>query len=553
MKKRLVAFLALASVLAPTAVGFAGCGKKVADNADTLEIFISDFGYGTEWLDDLIVEFKKQDWVQTKYPNVDIPKPSSNSERTFPADKMITNGKTNTFDLLFACDSASAYYGRKDSSGNAFFEDLTSVYNADIPGEDVSFASKMDDGILSNMLHTNKDNEKAYYSVPWVNGYMGLLYNKDLTEKHLGKDYELPKTTIQLEKMAKDLKDKKVTPFISSTKSGYWNQVSYTWWVQYEGTEAYEDYWLGVDKYDEMTSENFKQLGRLRSLETLESLIHKDKGYNHEDVNTLEFTAAQSKYILGEAVMMPNGDWFENEMRANYKEDKNRYDIRFMQMPVLSAIVENTGLYTHDKAYNTLTDAEKAAYDEKLSAIISVIDKNGTLTDAQAAVAELTQADFDKIKEARRIVYGVEDHVAYVPSYATAKDLAKDFLLFMGSDVACETFMKSTNGASTAFKYNVEEKSPTLYQSFSNLQKERAKIAQNGITPFSASTSRLCYLGGLTYYTISSALESFFTSQNEKDRKSAQYIYNNDIEYYINKNNGEYWNELLTRAGIKQN
>ncbi|MBQ4269043.1 MAG: hypothetical protein IJB97_05270, partial [Clostridia bacterium] len=405
--KKAVAFLALASVLSTAAFGFVGCGEKVANDENTLEIFVSNFGYGTEWLNDMITEFKKQDWVKEKYPNLNIPKPSKNSDRTFPADRMITNGKTNTYDLLFACDSAIAYYDRKDSSGKPFFEDLTEVYNAKIPGEDLTVAQKMDETILSNMLHTGKDGEQGYYAMPWVNGYMGLLYNQTLVNKHLGEGYQLPKTTMQLEKMAADLKAKKVTPFLSSaSKAGYWNQVCFTWWVQYEGTEAYEDYWLGVDKYDETTSDNFKQLGRLRSLQTLESLIHADKGYNHEDVNTLEFTAAQSKYILGEAVMMPNGDWFENEMRANYAEDKNHYDIRFMTMPVISSIVENMQLYTHgDKAYTDLTDAEKAAYDEKLSAIVAVVDANGTLADAQGAVPELTQKDFDKVNEARRIVY----------------------------------------------------------------------------------------------------------------------------------------------------
>ena len=162
----------------------------------------------------------------------------------------------------------------------------------------------------------------------------------------------------------------------------------------------------------------------------------------------------------------------------------------------------------------------------------------------------MTEGDFNKVNVARKVVYGVENHEAYIPSYATGKEIAKDFLVFMASDVACKSFMKSTNGASTAFEYDVETKAPELYASFSTLQKERAEIAKNGIAPFSATTSRLCYLGGLTYYTISNTLESYFTAQNANDRKSAQFIYDNDIEYYT-KNNGQYWGELLSRAGIQ--
>ena len=554
MKKKLMAFLALISVVSSAVVGFAGCKPKVQDDENTLEIFISKFGYGTEWLDEVIKEFKNTAWVQEKYPSLNIPKPASNSERTFPADRMITDGSTNTYDLLFACDSAAAYYDRVNAAtGESYFEDLSGVYATTIPGESVTVSEKMDANIYANLAHTNKDGTTAYYSMPWVNGYMGLLYNQSLVDTHLGASYVLPRTTIELEGMAKTLKDKNVTPFLSSTKSGYWNQVCFTWWVQYEGTERYADYWLGVNEYDEMSSENFAQLGRLRSLQTLESLIGRSDGkdYNHADVNTLEFTAAQSKYLLGEAVMMPNGDWFENEMRANYEEDENHYDIRFMQMPVISAIVETLSFYNSDKAYDALSAAEKATYDDMLAKIVSVVDADGSLEDAQALVSGLTKADFDKVSTARNVVYSVENHDAYIPSYATGKEIAKDFLIFMASDKAIETFMRSTNGASTAFTFDVETKAPDLYASFSNLQKGRAKIAAKGIVPFAPTTSRLVYLGGLNNYTIASSLESFFTAQNAADRKTAEYIYQNDIEYYVNKNNGEYWKELLSRAGIQ--
>lgn len=559
MNKKIMAFVATMSVLSSALAGFTACGpEKIPNDENTLEIFISNFGYGTAWLDDMITEFKKQDWVKAKYgDNLNIPTPRSNTDREYPANRIKTDGTTNTVDLFFAVDSAGAYYDLIDSKTNTgFFEDLSDLYETKVPDNEddslnVTFAEKMNDTILSTMVHTKKsDAQTTYYAVPWVNGYMGLLYNQTLVTRHLGSNYELPKTTIGLENMAKDLKGK-ATPFISSAESSYWNQVCLTWWIQYEGTEKYEDFWLGVDEYDQITTENFAQLGRLRALETLESLVGYGKGYNHADVNTLEFTAAQSKYILGEAVMMPNGDWFENEMRSNYEEDENKYDIKYMMTPVVSALVENLpSVYTDSVAYNELDQTAKDAYDEKLVAIIEVVDANGTLADAQVAVPTLTQADFDHVKEARKIIFGVSDHDAYIPSYATAKGLAKDFLLFMATDVACETFMRSTNGVSTAFEYDVKTKNPQLYNSFSNLQKEKDIIVQNGITPYASTTSKLVYLGGLKSFVISGTLEPLFTSQNAVDRMSAQQIYENDINYYA-KNNGEYWTDLLERAGIQ--
>ena len=228
MKKKFLALLALMSVVSSSLVGLAGCKPKVQDDENTLEIFISKFGYGTEWLDEVITEFKNTAWVQEKYPSLNIPKPVSNSERTFPADRMITDGATNTFDLLFACDSAAAYYDRVDAkTGESYFEDLTGLYGTTIPGEELTVAQKMDDRILANYTHTTKNNTQTYYAVPWVNGYMGLLYNQTLVTNKLGASYEIPKTTIQLEKMASDLKATGTTPFLSSSKSGYWNQVCF--------------------------------------------------------------------------------------------------------------------------------------------------------------------------------------------------------------------------------------------------------------------------------------------------------------------------------------
>ena len=131
-----------------------------------------------------------------------------------------------------------------------------------------------------------------------------------------------------------------------------------------------------------------------------------------------------------------------------------------------------------------------------------------------------------------------------------AKELAKDFLRFMATDIACESFMESTNGASTTFKYDVKTKNPTLYEGFSSLQKERADMAINGLTSTSMTTSRLVYWGGLTSFVQTSLLETYFTSQNAADRKTANEIYQYEIDYFT-KNNNEKWNELLTRSGVQ--
>ena len=471
-KKIMASVLALG--LATSGVlSFAGCGGKVANDENTLEIFISDFGYGTAWLDDVVGNFKNQEWVKQKYPDLNIPAIKKNSEKSYPADS-ITSG-TTTIDLFFSTMTAAASYEKTDAAGQCYFEDITDVYESQVPEEDITVQNKMLPSIFASKKYETKAGEQKYYAVPWVNGYMGLLYNNTLMKEYLGESYVLPRTTNELVKMAKDIKDKGKVPFISAAKVDYWLYVFQTWWMQYEGVSEYENYWNGVNKYGEYTTNIYSQQGRLEALKVLESLISRSNGYNHADVTTQEFTAAQSKMILGEAVMMPNGDWFETEMRSNYSEDKNHYDIKFMKTPIVSAIVEKMDLYTHGKTkYTDLTESERTAYDQKLQEIIVAVDKGTT-----DSLLNVSAADIQKITEARKAIIGISSHDAMIPSYATAKGVAKDFLRFLATDIACESFMRETNGASTVFNYDVKVKNPTLYNSFSNLQKERAEMVFN--------------------------------------------------------------------------
>ena len=554
MKKKIGKMISCVMALgmaSATVLSTAGCfGEKIANDENTLEIFISKFGYGTEWLDDTIEEFKKQDWVQAKYPNLSIPTPSSNSERTYPGDAIVSGANANTVDLFFTCMSFASYYDNTDSSGKPIFADLTDVYEDTVPGEDIKVANKMLPSYLASKQHVAKDGSTKYYSMPWVNGYMGLLYNATKTTEYLGADYTLPRTSIELGEMANAIKAQSKVPFISASKVSYWTQVFQTWWMQYEGVTSYDNYWKGVDKYGEYNVNIFSQTGRLRALETLEGLIGRTTGNNHPDVTTLEFTPAQSKFLLGEAVMMPNGDWFENEMRSNYEEDQNHYEIKFMQMPIISAISEKLSYYNESVAWSELSADKQAAYDDVLSAIVAYIDGDVSEQPTEVNGYTVSTNDVAIVREARKCMIGIDSHDAIIPEYATAKELAKDFLRFMATDVACESFMRSTNGASTAFNYDAKVKNPDLYASFSSLQKERAVMALNGLTSSSMGTSKLVYWGGLTSFVQTSLLETYFTSQNAADRKTAKEIYDYEIKYYTDKNN-ENWNALLTRAGVQ--
>ena len=84
MRKKIMKVLAVAmatmSVMPMVACG----GSGMLGGAETLQIFVSDFGYGVEWAYALVESFKAEPWVQEKYPRLAIPSPTISTIRTKP-------------------------------------------------------------------------------------------------------------------------------------------------------------------------------------------------------------------------------------------------------------------------------------------------------------------------------------------------------------------------------------------------------------------------------------------------------------------------------------
>lgn len=551
--KRIVSIFILMAFLLSIA-SMTGCANTVSNDSQTLEIYIGNFGYGYSWLDDEIDLFKEQSWVKEKYPELNIPTPQHNSENNFAGQRIIT-GESNTIDLFFTTGSAASYFSRTDSSGNSYFEDLRSLYfDREIPGEKgKTIASKLKPEILDMQEIQNLDKTKSYYGLPWVDGYMGLLYNKTLLKQYLGENYVLPRTTNELLALAEDLSEKKtqtgksVVPFISASRASYWTQIFVTWWAQYEGTDSYDNYWNGLSDLGEYDGSIFAQDGRLEALEVVESLIGRQHGFMHSDVSNLSFTAAQSKFLLGEGIMMANGDWFENEMRETQTENPYNYEITYMRMPVISSIIKQCKSVKDDKA---------------LAFVVNQIDQNVAYENAKVAYAanwnkftdasnkELAEGDYNRISSARKLMYKIDGHEAYIPAYATAKELAKDFLLFLATDTAIESFIDTTNGCGSPYLYDLATKNPEMYDSLPSIHKDRMKIATEGVRIPSVNSYALSYLGGLQILARTTNLEIVFTAQNSDDRKTPQRVWQDDIDYYT-ANQYANWNSLLMRAGLK--
>lgn len=539
MKKKTVGKFLTATLSCVLALfGFAGCKvKAVPDTVDTLEIYIQELGYGTQWLNDEIELFKRQDWVKEKYPKLNIPEPTHNAQYGYGVSQIEAGAKANTADLIFT----SAEYGlqnKTDAQGKMYIADLNDIFNEKVPGEDILYKDKM----FPEYEQTSKYGDK-YWSTLWSCQYQGFLYNAGTFAK-LG--LSTPNTTDELIELCKSVKSQKYTSELQKNKqldytvmfstrrseAMYWQYMAFPiWWAQYEGLKNYENFFKGIDVISgtQDSKDVLKQQGRLESMQVIKTVLH---DYGFPDAGSIDFTEAQNRFLVGDGLIMANGDWLYEEMRTAVNGFKDRgieCDIRFMKNPVISSIID-------------VLPKKTVADDVELSALIKAIDAGSTALEGDGY--SVAREDFDRVKSARNYVATDYLQQAFVPSYAKAKDLAKDFLRFLATDVALNRYMKSTNGATLPFTYDVQSADPALYESFDGIQKYRDEIfrANPEFLPSTRSEEYpLSYLGGLRSVPYGAMDSEFLGALTAKE------FFDKQVTYYA----GSQWDTVLRNAGKK--
>ena len=538
MKKRIT--LAIATILCALNVCAIGaCNKNTDDDENTLEIFTVFAGYGYDWLEEEVKAFKNATWVKEKYPNLNVELKNSVSA-TLAVDKIAAGGKANTADLLFSTQPEGSQYNKKNENGDYYFEDLTSLYNSAIPGDDYydgsegkRYIDKLNQTLLEEYEITLLDEKEVKFAVPWINGSSGIFINETYAKELLGEDFEVPRTTTEWKLMCETLKAKEVPAFCCAISAGYDGGLFTTWWAQYAGIESYENYMNGVDNYGNYTSDIAKAEGRLEALQMIKEFFWRDNGYYYDATFNAEYTEAQRQFLTRKAVMMPNGDWLECEMKTagTITDDK----IYIMKTPVTSDVLKKCTSITTD---------------EELSFVVKCIDeeKNYESTKAEYHTKfekELVSADYTRIYKARLLVNRLGSHNAFIPSYAKAKDIAKDFLLFLATDEGIEILMEET-GSISPFNYDIKEKNPALYEALSTTQKTRIGHLKTATMIRPATSYPLCYLGALYPLVIHKNVISEYSKQEKSQRMLPEQIYKNNCDDIKAK-----FESMLRNAGLK--
>ena len=529
---------------------FAGCGNRV-DSSDpqTLEVYLYNAGYGEDWCQDLLDAFAAEAWVQEKYPDLTIAfEPDETSSRA--QELLAASERANKYDLVMGTGLESLL------GPDAQALDLTEVvYESQVPGEDILFKDKLLPSYLESAAYKGRagsEEEPAYYQVNWASGMTGIIYNEtklnalktDVLKNVLPND--VPNTTDELLAVLRAVKDAngansaytETSSFATYGASSYAHYLYYIWWAQYETSDEYINFYNGIDSATESRSPAiFLQDGLLEALTVLEQIYYRTNGYVWINPNTGReaYRETQNRVQLGNALFMANGDWADNELatlREGLIEQNGSADtVKLMRTPVISSIIDHTPSIPDDKT---------------LSAVVNAIDKGETGYDG------VDPDDFAIVKAAREVVYSIgPGHNAFIPSYAAGKEVAIDFLRFMATDKAQEIYIRSTNGASLPFKYDLKAKNEALYNEISPMQQDRidyfAEMEVN-VLPSQASFPLVRY-GGLSLMASGNPLEDF-TEAHDKGQYSsvAEMAHQREYNYWSSEGNANFKN-CLSQAG----
>ncbi len=543
--------LSLLLCLVVATCGLVGCGGPGGPGGDTigntdndLEIYCIKKGYDVVWFNEAVELFKQQDWVKEKYPNLKVSVEIDSSDAT-PMEKLSAGSNYNTTDLMFGNSNFNGSLGSKQGK----LLNLTDVlYNSEVPGENVLVKDKMIDGIRQTYVYGPDSLESdQYYSVPYVSGMSGILYNKTILDK-LG--MELPNTTDEFIKACADISVMNTADYnkgyavILNAKDGYWKNIFEVFWGQYSGIDALYNFYNGIVG-DIQTSDVFKDAGRLKALEFYEELFkpYKAEGefgyesgkntykylYPYANEASNDYIATQSGFLSGNGVFHMNGNYFQTEMalyRQGYEDRGIKYDFRFMKTPVLSSIIENVP----DKSI---------ANDAELSALIKAIDAGNSALKGEGY--EVTQKDYDKVKQARGIT-SVGGMVAVIPEYASAKEAAVDFLRFLATDICQEKcYVSKCYGLTSPYKCSQEIMDRNADKVVDIYQSSFAMLNDANVPSISVPTDNTFPYGIKTFHAFdpNSTLEGVFSA----GQASAQKIYQAEIDYWAK--NQAIWTEMM--------
>ena len=462
MKKAISLLLSLATVFGMSTLGACatttGGNNNVVVDDKTINVRLYKAGYG----DTFLYKFKEkfEEVYAAEGYKMNILNPTYDSMGPLMVQEMARGYDNTNIDLYITAGIKPNMVSDLGEYGEVA-EDLTeTVYNKSVIGYDKAEAAGTIKGMVEDtylMPYVTADNGKMY-GFCWAQASAGMVVN---TKKLATYGYtELPRTTKEMfsmfDKIYETSSTTKTYPItynlsnLTGGASNYQDTAFHTWLAQF-GVEEFNEFATmqtknGSTRVDlEDGTEVFKNENIKTCLKAFAQLMdfkYAAYGSATQDLDQAQGLIMKSSAKGNNAVFMPNGDWFLNEIKANYS---NLDDIDFMNFPVISDIgVKYFGA-------NTKYALSDDKCDELLSYICKLVDENKTISEMKSAVLaekqiELDDSDIQAIASIRGLTYSRgADMVAYVTKGSTKKNICSLVLRMMASEDYAKTFVEHSN------------------------------------------------------------------------------------------------------------
>ncbi len=276
-----------------------GSGDESSDSG-TLKVAAFEGGYGADMYSEVVEAYKAVN------PDVEIELTTS---------KTLAQELTPQVAAGDYPDVVILGQGAKEGFTEGFIrdrnlEDLTSVLDETIPGEDVTVGEKLTEGIVGN-LNTNPYGDDSVYLMPMYASPTGLVYNEGLFAE---KGWEVPTTWDEFFELGETAKAEGISLFTYPT-AGYLDSYFFALLSSIGGEDFYRD----VVTYEE---DVWEQPEAREALElTAQLLTDYTASTTVGWANGQDFTKNQQTILEDQVLFMPNGTWIANEMKDAPRAD----------------------------------------------------------------------------------------------------------------------------------------------------------------------------------------------------------------------------------------
>lgn len=299
---------------------------------DTLDVALFDGGYAGMW-EEVVELFKSY------YPGVEVTADISPDVDGRIRSRMMTNTPP---DVILSG-------GFEFSMGNAAKEglmyDLTDFLENGVDADGVP----MSEVLSSDVLAYSKVNGKVY-NAPYSMTYLAWWYNVNMFNEL---NLEAPKTMEEFRAVCQVLKDNDIIPFM------YQDHGYAVWGLIYQIIAAFGGRDLYNDCFVTLTPGAWVSEDAVAAITEIEDWVK--AGYLSRNSAGADFAATQVDYVNSRIGIIPNGTWFENEMKDSTPEG---FDMAFLAIPAGPAgdtrYVCNTNIGIGMPAHCTNPEAGKA-------------------------------------------------------------------------------------------------------------------------------------------------------------------------------------------------